>query len=105
MFTLLTKLPIFLFFLAAFGASFSVALPTDHGHGVRAPEPTMDAYAKRLELLKGPLAAKDSSKFQIPISVRIVAHYQTRPQKIWSPDPWVCVFGDVTIFPSHVIIT
>ncbi|KAF8310807.1 uncharacterized protein EI90DRAFT_3099070, partial [Cantharellus anzutake] len=80
MFTLLTKLPILLFFLAAFGASFSMALPTDHG--VRAPEPTLDASTKRLELLKGPLAAKDSSKFQIPISVHIVAHYLTRPQKM-----------------------
>ncbi|KAF8334631.1 uncharacterized protein EI90DRAFT_3049604 [Cantharellus anzutake] len=57
MFTFLTKLPTLVLFLAAFGVSFSAALPARS----EPLEPTVDAYARRLELLKGPLAPKGSS--------------------------------------------
>ncbi|KAF8318908.1 uncharacterized protein EI90DRAFT_3049434 [Cantharellus anzutake] len=60
MFTFLTKLPTLVLFLAAFGVSFSAALPARS----KPLEPTVDAYARRLELLKGPLGPKGSSESQ-----------------------------------------
>ncbi|KAF8318920.1 uncharacterized protein EI90DRAFT_3082678 [Cantharellus anzutake] len=58
MFTFLTKLPTLVLFLAAFGVSLSAALPARS----EPLEPTVNAYARRLELLKGPLAPKGSSR-------------------------------------------